>query len=311
MSIFTRLATFAAVAATLAAPAAASADSVISPAGVITAPCSEVRDTDSTYNVRLCGVTDVDQFRTGLLNDGNAYCGPTSLFNVMQYIGRQVGAPLGDGLGDKITEFDPANPLTYYNTTIQLEKLGTHAQMTATGSKAIHNREAFMSYASASDDTGWSYATGVVDSNATAEFGYELAKRLRYAPVQLWYGRYISTQSSPSTIMHRDGGHAITVVSAKGTVGSGEVELTAMDPGRAPDHKVGDYKNTQSTYTLQTIKLKKVSFYESYKIMDSDHYVGLRKVTRWQVSGPTYEPGNGLTGMAEEFSWYAAVPPVG
>jgi hypothetical protein len=307
MSVFTRLATVTAVAAALAAPSVASADSVISPGGVITAPCSEIRDTDSTYNVRLCGVPDVDQFRTGLAGNGGAHCGPTSLFNVMYYLGKQVGAPLGDGLGDKITEFNPANPATYYNTTIQIDKLGTAAKMDAGGSKAVNNQEAFKTYGAASDDTGWSYATGAVDSNDTAEFGHELAKRLTRAPVQLWYGRY--TQAGGR--YYRDGGHAITIVSAKGTVGSGEVELTAMDPGRAPDHQVGDYLNNQSPYTLQTLKLKKITFTEAVEIYKGGPLYKFVQRTRWQISGPSYEPANGTTGMAEAFIWYSATPPVG
>lgn len=309
MSLFTRLATIAAVAASLAAPSVASADSINFPTGGITAPCSEIRDTDSTYNVRLCGVPDVDQFRTGLAGNGGAHCGPTSLFNIMYYLGKQVGAPLGDGLGDKITEFNPANPATYYNTTIQIDKLGTAAKVDEDSSTAADNRAAFKAYGAASDDTGWSYNTGSVDSNSIAEFGYELAKRLRHAPAQMWYGRYNSARTSTGTIVHRDGGHAITIVSAKGTVGSGEVELTAMDPGRAPDHQVGSYLDTQSPYTLQTIKLTKVSLNEVYSV--GPNKVSIRKVTRWKLSGPSYDPNNPVKAMAESFSWYSAAPPVG
>ena len=246
MSLFTRLATIAAVAASLAAPSVASADSINFPTGGITAPCSEIRDTDSTYNVRLCGVPDVDQFRTGLAGNGGAHCGPTSLFNIMYYLGKQVGAPLGDGLGDKITEFNPANPATYYNTTIQIDKLGTAAKVDEDSSTAADNRAAFKAYGAASDDTGWSYNTGSVDSDSIAEFGYELAKRLRHAPAQMWYGRYNSARTSTGTIVHRDGGHAITIVSAKRTVGSGEVRADrhgsgprARSPGRQlPRHAV-------------------------------------------------------------------------
>jgi hypothetical protein len=309
MSVFTRLATIATVAAALAAPAAASADSVIAQPGVITAPCSEVRDTDSTYNVRLCGVTDIDQFRSGLAGNGNAHCGPASLYNVMQYIGKQVGAPLQNAFGDKITEYNPHNPSHYLNVTDQLWQLGEDVGWLETGgTSAAANRSTYMDYASYSDDTGWSYATGGVDTRTTADFGYELAKRLRHAPVQLWYGRYAPTGVGAN--LKRDGGHGITIVSAKGTAGSREVELTAMDPGRAPDHNVGNYLDTQSPATLETIKLKKVSFVEH--VSDPvKKTVTLRTVTRWQVSGPNYDPANPVKAMAETFSWYNAAPPVG
>jgi len=312
MSLFTRLATIAAVAATLAAPSAASANSVMSPGGIITAPCSEIRDTDSTYNVRLCGVTDIDQFRSGLAGNGNAYCGPSSLYNVMQYIGKQVGAPLQNAFGDKISEYNPHNPSHYLNVTDQLWQLGENIGWLETGgTSAEANRETYMDYASYSDNTGWSYDTDAVSTNSTAEFGYELAKRLRYAPVQLWLGRYKDRPTTGSVaVKRRDGGHGITVVSAKGTVGSNEVELTVMDPAEAPDHEVGNYLDTQSPATLETVKLKKVTFTES--ILDAEaKTITFKQVTRWQMSGPKYDPAGGTTKMAEAFSWYNAAPPVG
>lgn len=310
MSLFTRLATIAAVAATLAAPSVASAESVVSQTGVITAPCSEIRDTDSTYHVRLCGVTDIDQFRSGLAGNGNAHCGPSSLYNVMQYIGKQVGAPLQNAFGDKITEYNPHNPSHYLNVTDQLWQLGENiGWLEDGGTSAKANRQTYKDYGSHSDDTGWSYDTGGVDANNTPDFGYELAKRLRHAPVQLWFGRYKDHTAGSLAAKRRTGGHGITVVSAKGTAGSNEVELTVMDPAEAPDHGAGDYLNTQSPATLETLKLKKVTFIES--TLDEDtKTIALRKVTRWQMSGPQYDPTTTVK-MAEIFSWYQAAPPVG
>jgi len=311
MSLFTRLATIAAVAATFAAPSAASATSVISQTGVITAPCSEIRDTDSTYNVRLCGVTDIDQFRSGLAGNGNSHCGPSSLYNVMQYIGKQVGAPLQDAFGSKITEYNPHNPAHYFNVTDQLWQLGESIGWLDTGgTSATANRETYMDYASHSDNTGWSYNTGAVSTTSTPDFGYELAKRLRHAPVQLWFGRYTDIPNGPGTAKRRTGGHGITVVSAKGTAGSNEVELTVMDPAEAPDHGVGNYLNTQSPATLETLKLKKVTFVESV-LDEKAKTITLRQITRWQMSGPEYDPAGGTTKFAEVFSWYNAAPPVG
>lgn len=306
MSLFTRLATIAAVAATLAAPSVASAESVVSQTGVITAPCSEIRDTDSTYHVRLCGVTDIDQYRSGLAGNGNAHCGPSSLYNVMQYIGRQVGAPLQNAFGDKVTEYNPHTPAHYFNVTDQLWQLGESIGWLETGgTSATANRETYMDYASYSDNTGWSYDTGAVSTASTPDFGYELAKRLRYAPVQLWFGRYKDVPGGK----RRTGGHGITVVSAKGTAGSNEVELTVMDPAEAPDHGVGDYLNTQSPATLETLKLKKVSFIESI-FNEEAKTITFRQITRWQMSGPQYDPTTTVK-MAEIFSWYNAAPPVG
>lgn len=309
MSIFTRLAAIAAVAATLAAPSVASADSVVSTTGVITAPCSEIRDTDSTYNVRLCGVTDIDQFRSGLAGNGNAHCGPASLYNVMQYIGKQVGAPLQNAFGDLITEYNPHNPAHYWNVTDQLGNLGnTVGWLPTGGTSASANRTAYKAFAA---NSGWQYDTGGVDTRTTADFGFELAKRLRHAPVQLWYGRYADQPTVTGPQKYRTGGHGITIVSAKGTAGSNEVELTAMDPALAPDHGVGNYLNTQSPATLQTLKLKKVSFLERVIDPETQVITDIRQVTRWQISGPGYDSANGTSKMAEAFSWYYAAPPVG
>ncbi len=83
--------------------------------------------------------------------------------------------------------------------------------------------------------SGWTVNRGGISTDSTPEFGLEIAKRLRHAPVQLWYGRYVLNADNTHT---RTGGHAVTVIAAKGDVGSGKVELTLHDPGRAADHKI-------------------------------------------------------------------------
>ncbi len=71
MNRFAKIAILTATAALTAgvlAPTQASADGV-----VIGNVCSEVGDTaGASYNVKLCDVTDVDQFRVNLPKNGNA-----------------------------------------------------------------------------------------------------------------------------------------------------------------------------------------------------------------------------------------------
>ena len=109
----------AAVAAALALPGIASADTpAYTPTLSLTAPCTENRDTSGTqYDVRLCDVTDIDQFRSGLENDGGAYCGPTSLFNSLMYLATEVGAPIDFGGGLKVADLDPRDPSQYSKIT--------------------------------------------------------------------------------------------------------------------------------------------------------------------------------------------------
>jgi len=125
--------------------------------------------------------------------------------------------------------------------------------------------------------------------------------------VQLVYGRYKKSNGA----LERDGGHILTVVSAKGDFNGDTIELTLADPGRAPDHKIGNYLETQSTYNPLKVTLKKVTFkeYISGASYETDMGGGggdlFRTVTRWEAITAPYT-ADATRQMVEGFNWFQA-----
>ncbi|MFC0624262.1 hypothetical protein [Kribbella deserti] len=288
-------------AATLA-PTVAHADLPIGPA------CAEVRDTiGSHFEVRLCGVTDVDQFRTNLAKNGSTHCGPASLYNVLYYLGERKGLPARIlPNGQNLTEYNPKTPAHYPMVTAWIGWLGSKAGMGAnpTGSSAGENRAAFDAATETAKANGWFVDRGQINSHDNPEFGLEIAKKTAHAPVQIWYGRYNANGDRTYT---RDGGHITTVVSAKGDLGTGVVELTLADPGRAADHKTDGYLDTQSDYRYETVKLTRQLVNVKVVPEEGEPYVVQR--TYWKLTGDNYV--GTTTQFVEGFNWFAAAPPVG
>lgn len=307
MNRIARLAGLAATAAltgSLLAPSAAHADGIVLQAG-----CSEYKDTAGTaYEVRLCDVTDVDQFRYNLPGNGNAYCGPGSLYNILYYLEEHKGlkSRIASG-GESMTAYSPYDADDQDEVTAWLGWLGWAAGMgpSSGGTGSAELREAFDLATSKAQSEGWTAASGGIATDTTPEFGYEIAKRLRNAPVQIWYGRY--TQNADLSL-NRTGGHIVTVVSAKGSIGSGKVELTLADPGRAGDHNTGDYLGTQSATRYEKVTLYRMAI--NRRITPSDGSAPYNEQhTYWRLLGEEY------TGSTYQFveglNWFAAAPPVG
>ncbi len=288
-----RIATAIAVAiaaAALALPSAASADTMALSAQP---PCAESHDASApAFNVRLCGVSDIDQYRTGLPGNGNVICGPSSLFNVLNGMYNRQGIPVVAG-GISMAFIDQTNPAAFSAGTTFLDTLGGWAGGSDGFTGWGDNRNAFKQAMAYADANGWNVATGMVDTMTTAEFGLAIAQRLDKAPVQLGYGTY---SMGDEGYLERTGGHFMTVVSAKGATQTGEVELLLHDPARAADHNVGTYLETQSAYRTEKVTLKKVAF--NVKV---DGIVQIRY--RWQLTGDTYVGG---TRMVEGFNWFSA-----
>ncbi|MFC9691110.1 hypothetical protein ACFTSF_21340 [Kribbella sp. NPDC056951] len=301
--------------AVLAGVAAVIAGTVL-PAGTaaadglpLQAPCTEQKDvTGPQFAVNLCDVTDADQFRTNLANEGNVHCGPTSLYNAMYYLGEHKGLPMRVvPNGQLITEYDPHDPADYDEATAWIGWLGSKAGMgpNPKSSTAKGNRLAFDAATVGAKESGWTVNRGEARTDDFPEFGLEIAKRLRQAPLQLWYGRYVLNADNTHT---RTGGHAVTVVAAKGDVASGKVELTLHDPARSDDHGTPGYKDTQSDIRDETVTLYRVNI-RTKSVDEETGVVTTAQHTFWRLFGESYT-GTTLQ-YVEAFNWFETAPPVG
>ncbi|MDU0292694.1 hypothetical protein [Saccharothrix longispora] len=304
-------ATVAAAAAALALPGAASADPVLG----TPQPCVRVADvTGPDFEVRQCGVSDVDQFRAGFAGNGNTHCGPASLYNVLHYWGHEKKAPVG-WLTTKVKDLDPKDPADYGIVTNSIGRVATDAGWSAkSGSSAGGLRAAWNVAVKPALNAGWSASTGAVSTATATDFAGELAKKLNQGPVQMWYGRYVT---GPRSSMVRDGGHIVTVVQAKGSFGGDVVQLKLADPGRAADSGDPGYLDTQSQYEALSVTLVRRSVFEYVPVKDDEATPvdesaqpgTYRTVERWELSGPQYIGSS--RPMVEGFNWFVMSPPVG
>jgi hypothetical protein len=288
----------------VAAPATAIADPVAGqPAPCVTA--SDLAGPD--FTVRKCGVSDVDQFRTGLESNGNAYCGPASLYNVLHYWSHVKGAPVGWGPA-KVGYVDPLKPSDYDLVTGSIYRIGSDAQYNG-GTSLTNLRTAWDSATKLARDAGWQTSRGVVSTNDNADFAGDLARKLNEGPLQLVYGRY---KNGPlSDTLQRTGGHIVTVVSATGSFGGNTVKLKLADPGRAADHGDGDYLNTQSAYEALDVTLTKRHFLQYSPAADDKDTAADESqepgtytwVDRWELTGTRYVSDT-TRQMVEGFNWF-------
>ncbi len=304
-----------ALALTLATAAGAIAFSGVATADPIGTPTTCTRTADVTgpdFDVKLCGVSDVDQFRAGLEWNGGAYCGPTSLYNVLHYWGHVKNAPVG-WLSTKVKNLDPQDPADYNVITNSIGRIGVDAKYDGK-TNLTDLRNAWQIATKPARDNGWKTAAGGVNSKDTADFFGELAKRLDGGPVQLVYGRY---SAGPQGSLKRGGGHIVTVVAAKGSFNGGTVQLKLADPGRAADHGDAGYLSTQSDYQLLDVVLSRRSVFEYIPVQDDENTDvdeskqpgTYRTVERWQLTGPQYIAST--TQLVEAFNWFSMDAPNG
>ncbi|MBP2473109.1 hypothetical protein JOF53_001981 [Crossiella equi] len=276
--------------------------------------CAKSTDvTGPSFDVKQCNVSDVDQFRAGLENNGNAYCGPASLYNVLHYFAKDRKAPVGWQTTD-LRNVDPKSAADYTLVGNSIYRIGEDAKYDG-GTNMGNLRTAFDIATAKARNVGWATASGNISSHTSQDFSGDLAKRLNAGSVQLVYGRY---KEGPTTgSLERSGGHIVTVVAAKGDFGGNTVQLKLADPGRAGDHGEGDYLKTQSAYESLDVTLTKRSVYEYVPVKDDENTTEdeskqpgtYRTVTRWELTGPRYV---GTTRqMVETFNWFAMAPPVG
>lgn len=289
------------------APATAAADPVIG----APAPCVGASDlVGPDFNVKKCGVSDVDQHRAGLENGGNAYCGPASLYNVLHYWGHEKNAPIG-WQTTKVGNLDPKDPADFSVITNSIWLVGVHAKYN--GSTNLGNlRKAWDIATKPARDAGWTTSTGAVNSKDVSDFGGELAKKLAKGPVQLVYGRY---KAGPTTgSLQRSGGHIVTVTAASGSFNGGTMKLKLADPGRALDNGQGNYLYTQSAYESLDVTLTKKNIKEYVPSKDDENTVEdeslqpgtYRTVSRWELTGPRYVSDT-TRQMVEAFNWFDMV----
>jgi hypothetical protein len=296
----------AAATATLATAFApmASADLIGTPAPCVTA--SDLVGPD--FNVRKCGVSDVDQFRVNLQNNGNAHCGPASLYNVLHYWGHVKGAPVGWG-PTRVSDIDPQDQSDYDLNTAAIGKIGFDAKYNG-GTSLTNLRTAWDIATQPARDAGWQTSRGVVSTLENPDFAGELARKLNEGPLQLVYGRYKDAPGAYA--LQRSGGHIVTVVSATGSFGGNTIQLKLADPGRAWDHnKTDDYLLTQSDYEALDVTLTRRAFQQYTPVKDDENTAedesmepGTYKwVTRWELTGPRYVSDT-TRQMVEGFNWF-------
>ncbi|MDX3656646.1 hypothetical protein PV646_04945 [Streptomyces sp. ID05-26A] len=286
------------------APATAVADPIIG----TPPPCVGASDlAGADFNVKKCGVSDVDQFRAGLENNGNAYCGPASLYNVLHYWGHEKDAPVG-WLTTKVGNLNPKDPADYSVITNSIGRIGVDAKYDG-GTSLGNLRTAWNIATKPARDAGWTTSTGGVSTHENPDFAGELAKKLNEGPLQLVYGRY---KAGPTTgSLQRSGGHIVTVVSATGSFNGSTVKLKLADPGRALDSGQGNYLYTQSSYESLDVTLTKRSIKEYVPVKDDENTREdeslepgtYRTVTRWELTGDRYVSDT-TRQMVEGFSWF-------
>lgn len=286
------------------APATAVADPIIG----TPPPCVGASDlVGPQFNVKKCGVSDVDQHRAGLESNGNAYCGPASLYNVLHYWGHQKDAPVG-WLTTKVGNLDPKDPSDFSVITNSIWRIGVDAKYDG-GTSLGNLRKAWDIATKPARDAGWTTSTGAVSTHENPDFAGDLAKKLNEGPVQLVYGRY---KAGPTTgSLQRSGGHIVTVVSATGSFGGSTIQLKLADPGRAGDSGQGDYLYTQSAYESLDVTLTKRSIKEYVPVKDDENTREdeslepgtYRTVTRWELTGPRYVSDT-TRQMVEAFNWF-------
>ncbi|GAA1348559.1 hypothetical protein [Saccharothrix algeriensis] len=301
--------TAAVAAGTVAFTGVAAADKIGTPA-----PCTRTGDVSGPdFDVRLCGVSDVDQQRAGLHRDGNAYCGPASLYNVLHYWGHVKGAPVG-WLTTKVKELDPRDQADYTVVTNSIWRIGVDAGYD--GKTTMTNLQTAWNVATKpARDAYWKTDVGNVNSATSPDFSGELARKLDAGPVQLVYGRYSAGPQAGS--LQRGGGHIVTVVAAKGSFGGDTVQLKLADPGRAADKSDPDHLYTQSDYQSLDVTLTRRTVNEYRPVTDDEDTEvdeslqpgTYRTVERWELTGPQYV---GTTRqMVETFNWFTLRAPGG
>ena len=295
----------------VALPGLAAADPVLG----TPPPCVKVSDlVGADFEVKQCGVSDVDQFRAGLEGNGNAHCGPASLYNVLHFWGHEKKAPVG-WLTTKVGNLDPKDPADYTVVGNSIWRIGVDAKYN-NGTNMGNLRTAWNIATQPARDAGWATATDWASTHTTPDWSGTLAKRLNQGPVQLVYGRYAPGPRAGS--LERTGGHIVTVVSAKGSFDGNTVQLKLADPGRALDHGQGDYLYDQSAYESLDVTLERKTIVEHIASKDDANTPAdesllpgtYRNVVRWELTGPRYVSTK-TRQMVEGFNWFVMSPPVG
>ncbi|GGW69795.1 hypothetical protein [Streptomyces xantholiticus] len=176
--------------------------------------------TSSTWSYRACQVPDIDQRRAGLPNNGNMYCLPTSTLNVLFWLDKRGYPNLLTG------NFDPMSntPRNYNEVTAKLGRLGRLAETdpsSGTGrSDTVSAIEDLIEEKGYEDDLGADWEE-LDDVEPVSRRLVELTRNgsdFLIASI----GKYDNDGD-------RVGGHAVTIVGARGS-GDGRESVTFHDP---------------------------------------------------------------------------------
>ncbi|MEU1280279.1 hypothetical protein [Streptomyces sp. NPDC005805] len=190
--------------------------------GAAAADCAGVRTvTSSAWNVRVCGMPDIDQLRPGLVQGGQNYCGPTTVANALYYLDLRGHPFMLPGVVDPMKN-DPGN---YAKVTNQIKRISNeidHDPEEGIGVQGITKGLNRMIR-----DTGHLGMTARYESLVLHPFaGHRVASLLARPKAQSHVMIGAVLRMKAGKVLGR---HAVTIVGAQGTLG-GTSRITLNDP---------------------------------------------------------------------------------
>ncbi|MEU1280067.1 hypothetical protein [Streptomyces sp. NPDC005805] len=199
-------------AGTIGAVAPGAAASGCTPTGLVNS---------SAWNVRVCGMPDIDQYRSGLVQGGEFYCGPTVVANALYYMDLRGHPFMLPGAVDPMKN-DPGN---YAKVTNQIKRISNEIGLDAEEGIGVQGITDGLNRMIRG--TGHLGMTARYESLALHPFaGHRVATLLGRPGVKSHVMIGAVLRMKAGKVLGR---HAVTIVGAQGTLG-GTSRITFNDP---------------------------------------------------------------------------------